>query len=84
MKKLSSDIAAITPDDIAKANKALDWYTVELTDATATPYVNRGGYGISYSVKADEAHIVLANAPKPVITKASGVTNSVFPKPPAK
>jgi hypothetical protein len=74
VKALDSALTKITDEQIALSLKSRRYILVELSDALATPYTARSGFGINYSVKADSAAIV------PQAVPVQQVTTSRVPK----
>lgn len=60
VKTLDAALAGVTEEQIAQSLKTRQYIYVELTNAFASPYAARSGFGVSYSVKADAAKIATA------------------------
>jgi hypothetical protein len=57
VKSLEAAIAAVTEEQITESLKTRQYINIELTNAYASPYAARSGFGVAYSVKADAAKI---------------------------
>ncbi|GHU94751.1 hypothetical protein FACS1894208_06360 [Clostridia bacterium] len=72
VKRLESSLAKLTEEEITEANRSRNYIIVDFDEAFATPYADKSGWGIAYSVKADAAHIVKTN--KTATAATLGVT----------
>lgn len=63
VKTLPTEIANISPEQIEKALQTRQYILIEFDNATASPYANRSGFGVSYSVKAESARLIKATSP---------------------
>lgn len=70
VKALPPELANLTPQQIEETLRTRKYILLDFVNAVATPYANRSGFGISYSVKADSARIAKAPATPPPAPKA--------------
>lgn len=66
VKTLDSTLAKITEEQIGQSLKTRKYVLVELSNALASPYAARSGFGVNYSVKADSAKFVQSKPAPPM------------------